>query len=193
MPYSTRFDDALMFASELHRRQVRKGTNTPYITHLLAVASLVGEHTDEEGAVIAALLHDAVEDQGGASTRKIIAERFGERVVELVDACTDTDVTPKPPWKGRKEAYIAHLRDPATPTAACLISAADKLHNSRCMIADLHRFGRESLKKFNASPADLCWYYKSVAAVLEERLPNHPLVEELERTVATLSEMIERE
>ena len=193
MPYSPRFDDALTFASQLHRGQLRKGTNVPYVTHLLAVASLVGEHTDDEDAVIAALLHDAVEDQGGAQTKKIIAERFGERVAELVDACTDTDATPKPPWKGRKEAYIAHLRDTATPMAACVISAADKLHNARCMIADLRRFGGESLKKFNASPADLCWYYNNVAAVLKVRLPNHSLVEELERTVATLSEMIERE
>jgi (p)ppGpp synthase/HD superfamily hydrolase len=190
MSYSARFDEALIYASELHREQVRKGTKVPYVTHLLAVASLVGEQTADEDAVIAALLHDAVEDQGGAETRAEIAKRFGERVAELVDACTDTDVVPKPPWKGRKEAYIARLREPSTPPAACLISAADKLHNARCMIADLRRFGKDSLRKFNASPADLVWYYRSVADALAERLPDQPLVEELGRAVETLAKLI---
>src|SRR5262245_45901159 len=150
MSYSKRFDDALLFATELHRNQLRKGTRTPYITHLLAVASLVGEQTDDEDVVIAALLHDAVEDQGGPKTRRTIAERFGERAALLVDCCTDTDVEPKPPWKPRKEAYLAHLRDPETPLDACLISAADKLHNARCLVADLRRLGMASLEKFNA-------------------------------------------
>lgn len=192
MPYTTRFDDALQFTSKLHPTQVRKATDIPYVTHLLAVASLVGEHTNDEDAVIAALLHDAVEDQGGMKTRAVIAERFGERVAMIVDACTDAAVVPKPPWKGRKEAYIAHLGDPATPVEACLVSAADKLHNSRCIVADLRRFGSESLKKFNASPADLVWYYNSVADALAARLPNHPLVEELVRTVAVMTDLIER-
>ena len=190
MSYSSRFDEAVAFASSLHREQVRKGTKVPYVTHLLAVASLVGEQTDDEEVVIAALLHDAVEDQGGAETRADIARKFGERVAELVDACTDADVVPKPPWKGRKEAYIARLRDPGTPSAACLISAADKLHNARCMIADLRRFGKDSLRKFNASPAELVWYYRSVADALAGRLPNQPLVDELGRTVETLTRLI---
>lgn len=190
MPYSTRFIDAFQFAAELHRDQVRKSTKIPYITHLMAVASLVGENTDDEDAVIAALLHDAVEDQGGAKTRAIIAERFGERVAQFVDACTDTDVSPKPPWKERKQAYIAHLRDSKTPKEACLISAADKLHNARCIVADLRLHGSSSLEKFNASPEEIRWYYVSVAGVLSHRLPKSPLVDELNRSVETLAELI---
>jgi (p)ppGpp synthase/HD superfamily hydrolase len=190
MAYSRRFDDALAFAAELHRDQVRKATNVPYITHLLAVAALVGEHADDEDAAIAALLHDAVEDQGGAATRRLIADRFGERVASLVDACTDADVVPKPPWKPRKEAYIAHLRDPKTPPEACLISAADKLHNARCIVADLRSGGMSTLARFNASPSDVRWYYNSVSDALNERLPNHPLADELRRTVETLARLI---
>jgi (p)ppGpp synthase/HD superfamily hydrolase len=190
MPYSTRFTDAFQFAAELHRDQVRKSTRIPYITHLMAVASLVGEQTDDEDAVIAALLHDAVEDQGGAKTRAMIAERFGERVAQFVDACTDTDVSPKPPWRERKEAYIAHLRDSQTTAEACLISAADKLHNARCIVADLRQHGSSSLEKFNASPEDIRWYYTSVAGVLSHRLPNNPLTQELKRTVETLGDLI---
>jgi (p)ppGpp synthase/HD superfamily hydrolase len=190
MAYSTRFIDAFQFAAELHREQHRKGTRIPYITHLMAVASLVGEQTEDEEVVIAALLHDAVEDQGGARTRKIIADRFGERVASLVDACTDTDVDPKPPWKPRKEAYLAHLRDPRTPREACLISAADKLHNARCLVADLRSHGSVSLNKFNAPPEDIRWYYVSIAEILADRLPNNPLVNELNRIVERLAELI---
>ena len=190
MPYTTRFEDALRFAAELHREQTRKGTKTPYLTHLMAVASLVGEQTDDEEVVIAALLHDAVEDQGGAKTRQVVAERFGERVASLVDACTDTDVEPKPPWKPRKQAYLAHLADPHTPTEACLISAADKLHNARSIVADLRAHGSSSLEKFKGSPSDIRWYYVSVAEILSARLPKNPLVDELNRTVETLAELI---
>ena len=190
MPFTQRFTDAFQFAAELHRDQYRKGTRIPYITHLMAVASLVGEQTEDDDVVIAALLHDAVEDQGGAKTRKIIADRFGERVTSLVDACTDTDVEPKPPWKPRKEAYLAHLRDPMTPKEACLISAADKLHNARCLVADLRAHGSVSLDKFNSPPEDIRWYYVSVAEILSDRLATSPLVAELNRTVETLAELI---
>jgi len=190
MPYSERFTHAFHFAASLHRNQVRKGTTTPYITHLMAVASLVGEQTNDEDVAIAALLHDAVEDQGGPKTRAVIADRFGERVATLVDCCTDTDIEPKPPWKPRKQAYLSHLADPYTPPEACLISAADKLHNARCLVADLRRFGMASLEKFNAPPTDLCWYYESVAEILTARLPESALVQELGRTVKSLSSLI---
>jgi (p)ppGpp synthase/HD superfamily hydrolase len=190
MAYTDRFDDAFHLASSLHRTQTRKGTATPYVTHLMAVASLVGEHTEDEDVVIAALLHDAVEDQGGAATRRLIAERFGERVAQLVDACTDADVQPKPPWKPRKLQYLEHLADPNTPTEACLISAADKLHNAHCLVADLRRQGLSAMGKFNAPPTDIRWYYDSVASVLGNRLPSHPLVEELARTVARLRSLL---
>src|SRR5215210_4366217 len=99
---TSRFQDALVYAAQLHAQQVRKGTNIPYLAHLLGVCTLVLEYGGDEDAAIAALLHDAVEDQGGAATRAIIAARFGERVAHIVDGCTDTDQTPKPPWRARK-------------------------------------------------------------------------------------------
>src|SRR4051794_12904295 len=106
---SSRFEVALSFAARLHAAQLRKGSETPYIAHLLAVASIVIEHGGTDDEAIAALLHDAVEDQGGRATREVIARLFGEGVAEIVDGCTDTDVVPKPPWRARKEAYIAHV------------------------------------------------------------------------------------
>src|SRR5688500_10681797 len=124
MPLSSRFEEALLFATRLHADQVRKGSRVPYVAHLLAVAAIVLEHGGTEDAAIAALRHDAVEDQGGAATRAEIRRRFGEAVVAIVDGCTDADVLPKPPWRARKELYIAHVRQ--APAAVRLVSVADK-------------------------------------------------------------------
>src|SRR5947199_8691848 len=134
MVLTTRFEEALIYATRLHASQSRKGSTTPYIAHLLAVTALVLENGGNEDEAIAALLHDAIEDQGGASTREEIRRHFGDAVVAIVDGCTDTEVMPKPPWRGRKEAYIAHIRH-ASPSVR-LVSAADKLHNARTILAD---------------------------------------------------------
>jgi len=105
LTYGERFEEALRYAARLHRAQMRKGTNIPYVTHLLAVAATVGENGGTEDEVIAALLHDAVEDQGGADTREEIRRRFGDSVATIVDGTSDTDVIPKPPWPERKRNY----------------------------------------------------------------------------------------
>src|SRR5438105_14356845 len=110
MALTARFEEALIFSTQLHASQSRKGSATPYIAHLLAVTSLVLENGGNEDEAIAALLHDAIEDQGGASTREEIRRRFGNTAVAIVDGCTDAEVIPKPPWRARKEAYVAQLR-----------------------------------------------------------------------------------
>src|SRR6266705_4170467 len=134
MVLTARFEEALIFATRLHASQSRKGSAIPYIAHLLAVTALVLENGGNEDEAIAALLHDAIEDQGGAATREIIRHRFGDTVVTIVDGCTDAEVIPKPPWRPRKEAYIAQLRDASASVR--LVSAADKLHNARTVLAD---------------------------------------------------------
>ena len=114
-----RFDRAFALARELHAHQLRKGTSIPYVAHLMGVASLVLEDGGEEDEAIAALLHDAVEDQGGPPTLGRIRQLFGRRVADIVEACSDTDETPKPPWRRRKEDYIAHLHDQASRRGRC--------------------------------------------------------------------------
>jgi (p)ppGpp synthase/HD superfamily hydrolase len=104
-----RFDQALVYASRLHRDQWRKGTQIPYVSHLLSVAALVIEHGGDEDQAIAALLHDAVEDQGGAPILDEIREQFGDRVAKIVNECTDAWEEPKPPWRARKESSLAKL------------------------------------------------------------------------------------
>ena len=183
MELSTRFEDALVFAVRLHTHQTRKGSGIPYIAHLLSVSAIVLEYGGKEDEAIAALLHDAVEDQGGAATRQAILERFGPIVTEIVDGCSDTDEMPKPPWQARKEAYIAHLQT-ASP-AVLLVSAADKLHNVRSILADYRIVGDEIWQRFRTGREGTLWYYHALLEAYKARQKT-PLIAELERAVYAL-------
>src|ERR1700712_5106795 len=158
---STRFDEALRYASTLHRTQTRKGGDVPYVGHLLAVASLVIEGGGTETQAIAGLLHDAVEDQGGAPILAEIREKFGEDVAVIVAECSDTDEVPKPPWKPRKERYIAHLKTASEATV--LVSLADKLDNARAILRDYRDIGEGLWTRFSEhDPHEHLWYYESL-------------------------------
>lgn len=180
---SSRFDFAFHFASALHRSQVRKGTKIPYIAHLMAVAAIVLEAGGDEDLAIAALLHDAVEDQGGQPTLQTIRRLFGDRVANIVAECSDTDVEPKPPWRARKQAYIAHLY--TVSDDAILVSLADKLHNARSILADHQVVGEDVWNRFKASRDDVMWYYRQVASTFHSRTVS-PLADELTRIVAEI-------
>ena len=185
---TARFSDALVYAAELHRSQLRKGTPIPYVSHLLAVASIVLEHGGDEHEAIAALLHDAIEDAGGDAARQEIRIRFGERVVAIVEGCTDAETVPKPPWRERKEAYIAHLAE-ASPSVL-LVSAADKLHNARSVAADYRVLGEELWSRFNGGRAGTLWYYRALAKQFSELAPSR-LSQELSREVDELDDLVE--
>lgn len=185
-PFTDRLSDAFFRACDLHSAQLRKGTGVPYISHLMAVASLVIENGGGEDEVVAALLHEAPEDQGGRRTLEMIRWHFGDRVAGIVDGCTDTYEDPKPPWRERKEAYLKRLPD-ASPSVK-LVAAADKLHNARAMLADYWAIGEELWKRFNASKEDLLWYHHAVTEALKEAGPK-PLVEELHRVVTELERL----
>ncbi|WP_246140371.1 HD domain-containing protein [Euhalothece natronophila] len=183
MQLSSRFDHALTFASDLHRKQFRKGSSVPYICHLLGVCSLVLEYGGDEDSAIAALLHDAIEDQGGLPTRDKIKQNFGENVTAIVEACSDAYEKPKPPWRERKEAYINHV--PNMSDQAALVSAADKLHNVRSIIKDWHEIGEKIWDVFSASKEETLWYYRELAVAFYKRKPT-PIAIELKRTVREL-------
>lgn len=167
MPRSQRLEEALVYAAAVHADQHRKGGDIPYLTHLLAVAALVGEHGGTEDQFIAALLHDAPEDQGGRERLADIEARFGPAVARIVEACTDTFDDPKPPWRPRKEAYIAHLAH-ADP-AALLVSAADKLHNARTLLEDLRESGVTAFDRFNGKQTGTLWYYRALVDAFRHR------------------------
>ena len=182
---SVRFEEALTFAARLHATQHRKGTAIPYIAHLLAVASLVLTHGGDEDEAIAALLHDAVEDQGGPPTRELIRARFGERVVTIVDGCTDTDAVPKPPWRARKERYLTHL--PSASPSVKLVAAADKLDNVRAIVADYRTHGSDIWARFNAGSEDQRWFYRACVNALHDGPMS--IVRELDVAVQQLEQL----
>jgi (p)ppGpp synthase/HD superfamily hydrolase len=186
MALTARFEEALVLAVRLHAGQTRKGTDTPYISHLLAVTGIVLEHGASEDEAIAALLHDAPEDAGGRETLEQIRDRFGETVAEVVAGCTDSWTIPRPPWRGRKEAYIAHLR--VASASVCLVSAADKLHNARTILADYRTLGEAVWSRFTGGREGTLWYYRSLVEVLQDTGPT-PIVEELDRVVSEIERL----
>jgi (p)ppGpp synthase/HD superfamily hydrolase len=180
---------AFDFAFEKHAGQTRKASSVPYIAHLMGAASLVLEFGGDEDMAIAALLHDVVEDCGGAPMLKEIERQFGNRVAKIVDGCTDSDTDPKPPWQERKETYIRHLKTADAETR--LVSAADKLHNVRAIVADYREVGESVWARFSGGREGTLWYYR---ALLQEFLRDQPnrLIRELELTVCELESLAER-
>lgn len=167
-PLSGRFDEALVLASSLHRAQARKSSGVPYIAHLLAVAALVLEESGTEDMAIAALLHDAAEDQGGEETLAGIAAAFGAPVARWVRQPSDTFVLPKPEWEMRKRHHLAEI--PHADREARLIMLADKVHNSRSILADHARVGPKVWDRFSAPRERTVWYYGELLNAFERGL-----------------------
>jgi len=176
----------ITYALDIHAAQTRKGAETPYIGHLLGVASLVLEHGGDEQQAMAGMLHDAIEDCGGEQ-EEIIATRFGARVAAIVRGCTDADTTPKPPWRARKEAYIAHL-ELAVPDI-WLVSCADKLYNARAILTDLQTHGLAVFDRFTAGREGTLWYYGALADTFCRLFPC-ALSRELAETVQRINDHI---
>ncbi|HYL11798.1 MAG TPA: HD domain-containing protein [Terriglobales bacterium] len=180
-----RFYDALVFAARKHAHQTRKKTAVPYMAHLMSVSALVLEAGGDEDLAIAALLHDVVEDCGGKPMLKEVRRRFGRRVAHVVDGCTDADTYPKPPWRERKIQYLERLK--MADADVRLVSAADKLHNARTILADYRDLGESVFERFTGKREGTLWYYRALAEELRRGKANR-LVDELERVVAELEE-----
>ncbi len=189
VPFLTwRFDVALQFASGLHHQQRRKKTKIPYIAHLMAVCALVLEAGGDEDQAIAALLHDAVEDQGGLPTLDTIQHLFGERVADAVEACSDSTVSDagkKFPWRERKEKYLAHLQSTKN-TDALVVAIADRIHNARAMLSDYRDSGEKLWGRFNAPKEDQLWFCDELVETFRQSAAPKALVGELERIVNEL-------
>lgn len=183
MALSSQFDLAFLFAHHLHRQQTRKGTDLPYLTHLMSVAALVGEYGGSEDQQIAALLHDAVEDQGGRGVLVEIEGRFGPLVAKIVSACSDSFEQPKPPWQARKEQYLRGLSH--EPPEVLLVSACDKLHNARSIVKDLLEFGASTWSRFTGGQEGSIWYYSALVETYRKCF-DHPVVDELDVTVTRM-------
>ncbi len=185
--FTKRFLDVVEYAFYLHSGQKRKGTTTPYISHLMGVSSLVLEHGGTEDEAIAALLHDAVEDQGGKDTLEAIRTLYGSKVATIVKGCTDAFEIPKPPWKQRRKKYLKHLRKTRNKSVR-LVSASDKLHNVRAILADYRQQKEKLWKRFNAGKDEQLWYYGELVKVFQRKGPRS-LAAELDSVVAELKEV----
>ena len=186
MNLSSKFDEALQYAVLVHAGQVRKGANLPYISHLLGVASLAMEYGANEEETIGALLHDAGEDAGGDGRIEDIRLRFGNAVADIVQGCTDAVTNPKPPWRQRKEDYIAHI--PKASASVRLVSASDKLHNARAILRDLRIHGDSVWSRFKGGKDGSLWYYRSLIDAFREA-GGGELIEELNRVVTELEQL----
>jgi (p)ppGpp synthase/HD superfamily hydrolase len=184
-PLASRFEEALVLAARLHARQKRKDKDLPYISHLLAVTALVLEDGGDEDEAIAALLHDAVEDQGGLRTLEEIRRRFGERVAAIVEGCSDAMSLPKPPWQERKLAYLEHLRTASAGVRR--VSLADKLHNARSILADLEQDGEAVWSRFNGGKQGSLWYYRSLLEIFQSG-PDSQMLREFARVMAKIEQ-----
>lgn len=183
----SRFVRAVDLAREWHGDQPRKGTGIPYISHLLALASLVLEAGGDESLAIAALLHDSIEDAGVSQAR--IEREFGSRVARIVKACSDgtpdTKRTAKN-WKKRKRAYVRKLE--TAPRDVLVVSCADKLHNARAIRADLRQLGLGVWSRFSRPAEDQFWYFRALVEAFSRLLPG-PLPGELRRTVRDIARL----
>jgi (p)ppGpp synthase/HD superfamily hydrolase len=182
-----RLHEALDYAAEAHNGQLRKGTPNPYLGHLIGVCSLVLDYGGDEDQAIAGLLHDVIEDCGLEHADRL-RNLFGDRVADIVLGCTDgapDEAGEKAPWRERKEAYLTHLTDADPDTL--LVSACDKLHNARAIVADVRAIGPDVFSRFKAGREGTLWYYGRLADVFAERLGDrHPLVLELGATVGAM-------
>lgn len=182
--------DAFAYAAQRHATQRRKGTTTPYISHLMQVAGLVLEAGGDEQQAIAGLLHDAIEDAppGEADqVRRDIEHRFGKRVLKIVEGCTDADVQPKPEWWTRKRQYLEHL--PHAGDDVLLVSAADKVHNARAILTDLKEHGAALWERFRTGRKGTLWYYRELVSAYREAGAAKRLLEELEIAVEEIERL----
>ncbi len=190
MNLTERFNEAMQFALAVHSGQLRKGTDVPYASHLLAVASIVLEYGGDEDLAIAALLHDSIEDRGIDEGE--IRRRFGDDVAGIVTGCSDSfvkDPTKKLPWATRKKGYLRHLE--TASDSVLLVSMADKLHNIRSILKDFREIGDAIWGRFNASKGETLWFYSSMLEIFQKRGRHKELLGEFSRTVANLQTLAE--
>jgi len=186
-PLGPRLQRAFRYAARKHAGQTRKQSAVPYLSHLMAVASLVLEGGGDEDLAIAALLHDVVEDCGGLTRLREIRKEFGPRVAKIVEGCTDSFVQPKPEWMERKRNYVREVKHADRETR--LVSASDKLHNVRTILADYRQDGEAIWQRFNGRRDGTLWYYRALSDEYQRRNANR-ITRELEIAVKELERAV---
>ena len=183
--YSDRLIAAMTAAAQIHGSQLRKGTTIPYLSHLLGACAIALDHGAGEDEAIAALLHDAIEDGQPTAAARATVWSFGDEVGRIVEGCTDADSHPKPPWRERKDLYLARLN--VEDRSVLLVSVSDKLHNARSIVRDLRDIGEDLWGRFSTPKAQTLWYYRSLVTRYRGNPAHTPaLIDELDRTVTEM-------
>ncbi len=189
---TTRFEDAVRYANIVHAHKKRKsGSEAPYMAHLLGVTAIALEYGADEDETIGALLHDAVEDVGGRPRLADIRARYGKKVAEIVEGCSDSlgdKDDEKLSWRERKAAYVAHV--PKTSGSVRLVSAADKLNNVRAIVVEYRRSGEKIWKHYKGSREDRLWYYRALVKAYRKSGTHKTLVEDLDEVVSELERLL---
>lgn len=188
MTWTPTIDRALAVAARCHAGQTRKDEPTPYIAHPVAVAMIVSDFTEDQDVVVAALLHDILEDvPPSVYAAEDMSAEFGERVTEMVRGVSEEKTAGEetPPWRIRKEGYLAALTDDSEE--CLLISAADKIHNLRSMVTAHDKLGDAMWDVFNAGPAEKLWFYEAIAETVTERLGDCEASRQLRRAVEDIA------
>jgi (p)ppGpp synthase/HD superfamily hydrolase len=188
MKLSEKFEEALIYSTRTHGDQTRKKTGIPFAAHILGVTAIALEYGADENEAIGGLLHDTVEDCGGVERLRDIREKFGEDVARIVDGCTDTYEAPKPPWLERKRDYIDHLKN--SDGSIRLVSASDKLHNTRAILAELRRNGLEVFERFSGKKDGTIWYYRTLVTAFRQHGDYSDLIDELDRVVSEIEKFV---
>jgi len=180
-----KFAEAVRVAAKMFADKTKKGTCIPYISHLLGTCAIALEHGATEDEAIAALLHDTIEDIKPTNEARAAVGHFGKEVLRIVEACSDSDTHPKPPWQERKERYLDRLA--REDHAVLLVSASDKLHNARSIVSDLRNHGSSVWERFNAPREKQLWYYRELVKIFRKHLVENPaLVAELDLAVTEM-------
>ncbi|MBX3118294.1 MAG: HD domain-containing protein [Fimbriimonadaceae bacterium] len=187
-PLTERFQEALRFANEVHSRQVRKHKDVPFIAHLLGVCSIVMEYGGDEDEAIAALLHDAPEDQGGQPMLDEIRAKFGDVVADIVEEASEPLHLGKASWPTRKQAYIEAIA--TRSQSGCLVTLADKIHNVQSLLMVLELDGDKMWQAFSASKDDSIGFYRRLADAFEERCKEFPELRLMSRRFHGLVELL---
>jgi GTP pyrophosphokinase len=188
-PLGPRLQQAFRYAAEKHAGQTRKQTAVPYLSHLMAVASLVLEAGGDEDMAIAALLHDVVEDCGGMPRLREVRKLFGRRVAHIVEGCTDSFGEPKAEWVERKKDYLREVTHADAETR--LVSASDKLHNVRTILADYRQEGEAIWARFSGKKEGTLWYYRALSDEYQRRGASR-ITREFELAVAELETLVSK-
>lgn len=188
MQLTPKLDEALRISARAHRKQTRRGSDTPYIVHPFGVMYIASQYTSNENVLIACLLHDVIEDVPKEYSKSQMMEQFGSEVVDLVMGVTkDRKIND---WKDSCDDYLYRLERDA-PAESCIIAVADKIHNIMSILEDHKTLGDDIWKIFAADKYSQKWWFESTMKIAKKRIPDNKILELYEQYLDKIVALID--